>query len=128
MTEKQELFLRITHPFMAHVECHILDSANMPVLDMTVNVWVGCAVLPPGAHQYAVGGELAALYFNINSLPTSLQCWEKGSDSPQARSLLLRLPIKCPCQPSRHTLLDGSTDFIKTKLDRCNSYLQNLKL
>ena len=85
----------------------------MPVLDMMVNVWVGCAVLPPGAHQYAVGGELAALYFNINSLPTSLQCWEKGSDSPQARSLLLRLPIKCPCQPSRHTLFDGSTDFIK---------------
>ena len=100
-------------------ECHIQGEANMPGLDMTENFGWMCHSPPLGpiSMQWvgSYGGRGHVLYFNINSLPTSLRCWEKGSDSPQARSLLLRLPIKCPRQLSRHTLMCGSKDFIFTQ-------------
>ena len=100
-------------------ECPIQDEANMPGPDMTENVWLDVPQSPLGpiSMQWvgSYGGRGHVLYFNINSLPTSLRCWEKGSDSPQARSLLLRLPIKCPRQLSRHTLMCGSKDFIFTQ-------------
>ena len=82
-TETDKLFLRITSPNVACLLLRVsyLGRGKHAVTGCDGKCLVGCTTNPPlgpiSMQWEGVMGNGHALYFNINSLPSSPQCWER---------------------------------------------------